>query len=389
MSYEDTIDRLWKRDEKTLTRQLLRDVDQDATHFIRFDRSRITALKADDTKRAAVVAQVVDLWTIDEGRIYTGQEPLDDAELGATIISHAKPQPVAAPVSDEEGAPAVADSEKARRSSRPATKARTLSHAATRLIFDLQSKAAEGAWLPAVQKQLARDRSRILAIVDEVLEDSKRAKAIDDLIRRDFVRKLLAEIDAWSALARGDWDAIVDPLIRSTGRSALRSLAADVGVAFDLLIPGLSGYTEQHAAHLVTQITATTREAIASTLSTGLANGENMDKLRDRVKDSDAAFGTARAELIARTESTGVTNGAQFESMRAYADSSGERVTKEWLDTDDKRTRDSHDAQGGEVRELHEPFTNGLQYPGDPTGDAKEVCNCRCTAVYAIQEAAA
>src|SRR5699024_7403398 len=88
--YEDTIVSLWGKDERTLTRQLLREGDDDPTHYIRFDRSRIAALRADDTKRAAVVAQLSEIWTMDEGRIYTGQEPLDDTELGNTIIAHAR-----------------------------------------------------------------------------------------------------------------------------------------------------------------------------------------------------------------------------------------------------------------------------------------------------------
>lgn len=44
----------------------------------------------------------------------------------------------------------------------------------------------------------------------------------------------------------------------------------------------------------------------------------------------------------------------------------------------DKRTRDTHAQINGVEEELRVPFANGLLYPGDPSGPAKEVINCRC-----------
>ena len=31
-----------------------------------------------------------------------------------------------------------------------------------------------------------------------------------------------------------------------------------------------------------------------------------------------------------------------------------------------------------EIRNIDEPFSNGLMFPCDPNGSASEVCNCRC-----------
>lgn len=52
---------------------------------------------------------------------------------------------------------------------------------------------------------------------------------------------------------------------------------------------------------------------------------------------------------------------------------------KQWDATLDGRTRDSHRRVDGEIRELDEKFSNGLMFPGDPSGGAAEVVNCRCT----------
>ena len=57
----------------------------------------------------------------------------------------------------------------------------------------------------------------------------------------------------------------------------------------------------------------------------------------------------------------------------------GADVVKQWDATLDGRTRDSHRRVDGEIRELDEKFSNGLMFPGDPSGGAAEVVNCRCT----------
>lgn len=54
---------------------------------------------------------------------------------------------------------------------------------------------------------------------------------------------------------------------------------------------------------------------------------------------------------------------------------------KQWDAALDSRTRLSHAKVDGEVKELEETFSNGLLYPGDPSGSAAEVINCRCVAL--------
>ena len=53
-------------------------------------------------------------------------------------------------------------------------------------------------------------------------------------------------------------------------------------------------------------------------------------------------------------------------------------TVKQWNAVLDGKTRESHRLVDKEWRELEEPFSNGLMYPGDPKGKASEVINCRC-----------
>lgn len=62
----------------------------------------------------------------------------------------------------------------------------------------------------------------------------------------------------------------------------------------------------------------------------------------------------------------------------------GIELRKQWMATLDSRTRDSYRELDGEKADIDGRFSNGLRYPGDPTGPASEVWNCRCTMVVAL-----
>ena len=80
---------------------------------------------------------------------------------------------------------------------------------------------------------------------------------------------------------------------------------------------------------------------------------------------------------IARTEGTRISNESAFDASKE-AVNAGADVAKQWSAALDSRTRETHAMCDGEIVELDETFSNGLEYPGDPAGDAEEVINCRC-----------
>lgn len=87
----------------------------------------------------------------------------------------------------------------------------------------------------------------------------------------------------------------------------------------------------------------------------------------------------SRAKTIARTEGHRIQQTSARDAQYA-AKKKGADVVKMWDSALDGRTRPSHARVDGEIRELDEKFSNGLKYPGDPSGGAAEVVNCRCTA---------
>jgi hypothetical protein len=87
--------------------------------------------------------------------------------------------------------------------------------------------------------------------------------------------------------------------------------------------------------------------------------------------------GYNNAVRIARTEGHRVQVQSGMDACYKAKDK-GANVVKQWDAALDKRTRESHAAVDGEIRELDEKFSNGLRFPGDPHGKAAEVVNCRC-----------
>ena len=110
----------------------------------------------------------------------------------------------------------------------------------------------------------------------------------------------------------------------------------------------------------------------------GILRGESMDKIANRI--SPMVDGNRAAAIRnARTAVTHAENQGRLDSMVAAEKECGLIYEKQWIATNDSRTRESHAEMHGETVPLDEPFTNGLMCPADPDGDPEEVFNCRCT----------
>ncbi|GMV06730.1 MAG: hypothetical protein AMXMBFR53_30050 [Gemmatimonadota bacterium] len=383
-AYEETVFPLWRRWEKALTRQLLRPVDSDPTHRIAFDTSAVRALQKDEAAKTNE-ASAATFWTLDERRVYSGQEPVGGTRgewIEAVDGAGAGLGP-----SGTTSARAAGGKQAGRARSRPETKAEDDPRATKWQRFDLLAKAQEESWAEGALAQLKVDRRAALDLFDEIVgkadagsPESKAPPEADP----DKVEALVKALAAKLGMGEG-WVERTTPLIKATARTALKDLASELGIAFSVLEPGLLEYTRREAAFLVKNIPATTRDRIAAELKAGLAEGESIPELRERIQDA-WAFSRERAELIARTETTRVTNGAQHESMSGYQASDEEVVVeKAWLSARDNKVRDEHaelDKDGDEEGwiPVDEAFANGLQHPGEP--------QCRCTTIYRIRDAA-
>jgi hypothetical protein len=115
-------------------------------------------------------------------------------------------------------------------------------------------------------------------------------------------------------------------------------------------------------------------DQMKASLEEGSKAGETEKQLSARVAGALGDIEDGRAQTIARTE-----------TLSAYGTASQGAITqagftfKSWLTADDGKVRSSHqECQDQGAIPVDESFTNGLDYPGDPEGEADEVINCRC-----------
>lgn len=121
------------------------------------------------------------------------------------------------------------------------------------------------------------------------------------------------------------------------------------------------------------------RKHIASAITQGVLQGEDLRQVSKRVR-SVADMDERAAMRTARTAMTSAQNAGRLDAYRRSA-AMGIDVRKRWRSTLDGHTRHSHRRLDDEVVGLDEAFSNGLMYPGDPSGAGREVYNCRCTMV--------
>lgn len=122
-------------------------------------------------------------------------------------------------------------------------------------------------------------------------------------------------------------------------------------------------------------VTALKRK-ITAQISRGVASGLSYREMAQQLA-GETRIGYNNAVRIARTEGHRIQCQAGMDACER-AQEKGCDVLKQWDATLDGNTRESHAMVDGELRELDKPFSNGLMFPGDPSGEAAEVINCRC-----------
>ncbi len=354
MAYDDAIAPEWRMYERATTRQLLRQVDEDETHFFRFDTSKIPSLQPDRVEQAAIASQVSRIASVNERRVMVGLEPSDDPKADE-IPELTQPDPMTL---------LGTGTEKEQQEKKRHLYAALRADQADRSVFE---------WHVMVAGQLENDRAEIKRLADRMLLGTK-AEVPSPEQRKGFFAALRVYLEN----AKGDWERTVTPLIRKNADRAMASLASELGFSFDLVRPAIAAYVKREVAFLVTSITETTREKVQDAVTRGIEKGLGPREIAKALEELPA-FNRDRALLVARTEATRVTNGAPTEALIQRQAETGTRFVKIWTTAGDARVRDEHVALEGERVPVDAAFSNGLAFPSEP--------NCRCTLLY-TEEAA-
>jgi len=146
------------------------------------------------------------------------------------------------------------------------------------------------------------------------------------------------------------------------------------------------------AAFKVTAIANTTQKQAESiikrVLQAGLAEGvANIgDGIMAAIRSEGGELARWRGRLIARTETHTAANSAAQEAAKATGLPG---VRKEWVAAIDGRERPEHAEADGQTQALDDPFIvdgEELMYPGDMSGSAANVVNCRCAVAHVVED---
>lgn len=119
---------------------------------------------------------------------------------------------------------------------------------------------------------------------------------------------------------------------------------------------------------------------INSQMLQGILQGESIPKMAKRLMNV-TDMNRVSAIRNARTMTTAAENKGRQDSFEKAQDD-GVIMTREWIATNDDRTRAWHEELDGVEVGVDEPWENEygeMMYPGDPNGDPANVYNCRCS----------
>lgn len=342
-----------------------------------FDLSKVRALRAERKFQNLNGVQLVqeEVITVDELRDDVILGPLPDGQGALIKPKPAPPQPIIMPIATAEPAASATAVPEPPRSARTQPEVREVDHEMRRTkiwsSFNGQAKSLERSFARTMQGLFKRQMQSTIARLE-----GKRGRQMLGETREALDPKVVFDPGFWedetSDLVSGLYDAVF-----AAGGARI---AGSFGISFDIEAPYVQDWIQKRVNKLAGSVTQTTYDAVKSALAEGIGAGEGVPKLAERVRQVFSVASQSRATMIARTEVVSTYNG----SSTLVAEQLGTDVIggQEWIATRDNRTREDHaDADGLVVsvgRDFHVGGEN-LSYPGDPSGSAENVVNCRCT----------
>ena len=129
------------------------------------------------------------------------------------------------------------------------------------------------------------------------------------------------------------------------------------------------------------------KKNINSAITQGVIQGEDIDKISQRLAATVTDMSHTSAIRNARTMTTSAENGGRVDSYKR-AEDMGINMLQVWLATLDDRTRHAHRQLDGQKRAVGEPFEiegEKIEFPGDPKAEPYLVYNSRCTLIGQVK----
>lgn len=221
----------------------------------------------------------------------------------------------------------------------------------------------------------------------QLLQSQKRSK----IYQKQYQEALKAQVGGILDKMQSDQYTTIDKYLKESYEDSY------VGTLYDLAQQGVPVITPINQAAAVQAILTDSKisnglysalgvsvdglkKTITQEISRGIASGFFWKDIARNISNVSGS-GYSNAKRIVVTEGNRIQNTAS-RNAALDAKAHGADLVKIWDATLDGKTRESHRQVDGEIRELDEKFSHGLDRPGDPSGGAAEVCNCRCKEIH-------
>jgi HK97 family phage portal protein len=163
------------------------------------------------------------------------------------------------------------------------------------------------------------------------------------------------------------------------GQPGSTATKADGTWVFDPFTESVQAWLAQHVTKSTTLILRSEADRVSRLIEKGFSDNDTIDEIARSIRDYyDGPQTKYNAMRTARTEIGSAAGYGQREAARQ----SGVVLRKTWVAARDDRVRDSHQEIDGQTRGLDDEYSNGLMFPGDPSGDPSEFVSCRCVESY-------
>ena len=244
--------------------------------------------------------------------------------------------------------------------------------------FDSTVGPLERKWAKRWQKFFDRQAKATLARLEGKRGRQMLARGADDGVDPAEI----FDTEYWLA----ETDDFAQAMYEDTLAASFQAFNAQIGISFDLDAPFARSFIERRANQLAGKVTQTTYDGIKKVLADEALAGKSIPDIAAAIQGLFAQTYNGRATTVARTE---VISGYNGGTVEAAQQTDGVVEEMEWISTIDDRTRGNDDrdeydhlSMDGERVPLGDPFDvqgDEVEYPGDPSGDAGNVINCRCT----------
>lgn len=141
-------------------------------------------------------------------------------------------------------------------------------------------------------------------------------------------------------------------------------------------------YTEWLTAQRIVIVNNSQKELIRRIIKAGMREGLSNREIAKKIMSDGLVAEKFKAIRIARTETHSAANHAVQTTVKA----TGRRMWKQWAHSMDDRVRSKKfNHRISEVVKINDSYEGTgelLDYPGDPSGSAGNIINCRCVEKY-------